>query len=98
MTPTNRIFEDIETNSRYRLHVDNDTHAFKLFSEKPLKLDDPGEGKEVNGFYICAHTGVTIKLNTGKSIALNPLQFYKLKEGEEVTHKKYIGFTKFTKV
>ena len=56
------------------------------------------DGCEVNGFYISAHTGAEIKLNTGKKIFVDRLEFYNCKEGEKVTHRKFIGFSRFSKL
>lgn len=62
------------------------------------KLHLLANGMEQISKDICAHTGVTIKLNNKKTIKLDMGEFYNMKEGEVITHKKYIGFDKFIKV
>jgi hypothetical protein len=95
-TPTQRTYTDAETGYNCRLHTSNDASKFHLIYEgQGEKIAD---GCEVNGFYISAHTGAEIKLNTGKKIFVDRCNFYNLKEGEKVTHRKFIGFKKFTKI
>jgi len=95
-TPTQRTYTDVETGYNCRLHTSNDASKFHLIYEgQGEKIAD---GSEVNGFYISAHTGAEIKLNTGKKIFVDRGNFYNLKEGEKVTHRKFIGFKKFTKI
>lgn len=96
MQPTQRTFTDIETNYKCRLYTSADASKYHLIYEgQPEKIAD---GSEVNGFYICAHSPVTIKTNKGKQIKLAINSFYHLKEGEKITHKKYVGFSRFTKI
>lgn len=100
MRPTQRTFTDVETKEVFRLHTDDNTHVPALISDGS-KVHT--KGTQVNGFYIAGHTSVTIKLNTGKIIEVCQGEFYNLKETEagiieEVTHKKYAGFKRFTKV
>lgn len=94
MESTKRIFTDIEENEPFRLYVNSDTHEYFLISDGTEKY---AKGTEVNGFYICAHDCVTIRINGKKDIKLSQGSFYNLKEGEAVTHKKYAGFSRFTK-
>ena len=96
MTATNRIFTDIEDNEKFRLYVNETTHEYKL--ELEGKSEKYAQGTSVNGFYICAHCGVTLKINGKKQIYLPMGTFYNLKENEIITHKKFTGFKKFTKV
>jgi hypothetical protein len=98
--PSKRTYIDVETDEKFTLYVSDSTHKFKLISEGS-KMYAPGT--EINGFYICAFTDVTIKLNTGKIIHLPRGTFYNLKEAdngilEEVAMRKFLGFNKFTKV
>jgi len=96
MTPTNRIFTDVETGYKCRLYTSQDNSKYHLIYEgQPDKIAD---GSQVNGFYICAHAGVTIKTSLNKQIKLDTGQFYHLNEKEQITHKKYTDFTKFTKI
>lgn len=96
MQPTQRTFTNVETNQTCRLYTSNDASKYHLIYEgQPKEIAD---GSEVNGFYLAAHTGVTIKINNKKIVFISSGQFYPLKEGEKVTHKKYVGFNKFTKV
>lgn len=95
-TPTQRTYTDIETGYNTRLHTSNDASKYHLVYEgQPEVIAD---GCEVNGFYLMAHTGGEIKLNTGRRITLQMGTFYHLKEGEQVTHRKFIGFKKFSKI
>ncbi|MES2395872.1 MAG: hypothetical protein V4549_07710 [Bacteroidota bacterium] len=93
---TNRSFTDVETGHKFDLYKD-ETDSYHLIFPKSKNQYDPAEGTQVNGFYICAHTGVTIKINNTKIVKLEMGQFYNMKAGEKITHKKFIGFTKFTK-
>ena len=95
MTPTQRTFKDVESGYNCRLYTSNDASKYHLiFEGQPNIIAD---GCEVNGFYIAAHTGTTIRLNTKKEIFVGSGQYYNLKEGEKVTHRKFVGFQKFTK-
>ena len=96
MKSTQRTYTDVETGYNTRLYTSLDGSKFHLIYEG--QHDKIADGSEVNGFYISAHTGTDIKLNTGKKIFVNMGQFYHLKEGEKVTHRKFAGFLKFTKV
>lgn len=84
---TKRSYVDKETDKIYDLYMDQ-TDNYHLLNDTD----------KIKAFYICAHTGTTIKLNTGKKIDLSPGEFYTLKEGERVTARKFVGFSKFTKV
>ena len=94
---TQRQFKDVESGYYFQLYKDN-TDNFHLINDKYQGEEAPTIGTEVNGFFICAHCGITIKLNGKKQVKLNTGEFYNTKEGEEITHKKYIGFSKFTKI
>ena len=96
MQPTQRTFTDIETNYKCRLYTSNDASKYHLIYEG--QQEKIADGSEVNGFYICAHTPITIKTNKGNEIKLSTNNFYHLKENEIVTHKKYAGFSRFTKI
>ena len=91
---TQRTFKDIEDNENFNLYIDNEKHNYALISEGSEKY---ANGTSVNGFYICAHTSVDIKINNSKVINLPTGYFYNIKEGERITHKKFCGFKKFTK-
>lgn len=95
MNPTQRTYTDAETGHNTRLYTSLDNSKFHLIYEGQKDIAD---GTEVNGFYISAHTGAEIKLNTGKKIFIDRGNFYHLKEGEKVTHRKFIGFSKFIKI
>lgn len=96
MQPTQRTFTDAETGYNCRLYTSQDASKYHLIYEGQNNII--ADGSEVNGFYIAAHTGAEIKLNTGKKVFVDMSQFYSLKEGEKVTHRKFIGFSKFTKI
>jgi uncharacterized protein YrrD len=87
---TNREFRDIETGMAYDLCQHPQTHAFSLVSKDGINT--------VNGFYLCTISGVTVKLNTGKIIALELGMFYNLKEGERVIKRKFDGENRFKKI
>ena len=87
MTPTNRIFTNVETNFKCRLYTSNESSVYHLIYEG--QHEQIADGCEVNGFYLLAHTGGAIKINGKKQISLNMGEFYNLKEGETVTHVKY---------
>lgn len=96
MTPTKRIYTDVETGYQCRLYTSNDNSKFHLIYEgQPDKIAD---GNEVNGYYLSAHTGTTIRINCKKEIFVSSGQFYNLKEGEKITHRKFIGFPRFAKI
>ena len=90
-----RTFNDVETNEKFSLYINPENHNFHLISEGSEKH---AKGTEVNGFYICAHSPIAIKINGSKVIDLPTGTFYNLKENETITHKKYCGFKRFTKV
>ncbi len=95
MQQTQRTYTDTETGNVCRLYTSLDGSKYHLIYEgQPAQIAD---GTEVNGFYIAAHTGATIRLNNKKEILVNSGQFYHLKEGEKVTHRKFTGFEKFYK-
>jgi hypothetical protein len=98
--PSKRKYTDVETGEEFVLYVGETTHGFKLISQGSKEY---AAGTEVNGFYLAAFSGVTIKLNTGKQIYLSTGQFYNLKETdngviEQVISRKFDGFNKFVKV
>lgn len=96
MQATQRTYTDAETGYNCRLYTSQDASKYHLIYEgQPDKIAD---GSKVNGFYICAHTDTTIRTNLKKKIYLNRGTFYHLKEGEQVTHRKFIGFKKFIKI
>lgn len=94
MERTRRSFKDVEDKEIFVLYTE-ENGRYRLISDGSEKF---AKGTEVNGFYICAHCGVTIKINNSKIIKLDQGEFYNLKENEIITHKKYIGFKKFTKI
>lgn len=93
---TNRTFKDVETNEIFALWSDSDTHEMRLFIEDESK--ERAKGTEVNGFYICTFTDCHIKINADKVIHLPQGTFYNMKQGERITHKKFKGKNKFSKV
>jgi hypothetical protein len=97
MQPTQRTYTNVETKYKCRIYTSLDGSKFHLIYEDN-DSNAPSKGSEVNGYYIAPHTGATIKLNTGKQIFVNSGEFYNYKEGENATHRKFIGFTKFTKL
>jgi hypothetical protein len=97
MHQTKRTYQDVETGRKFNLWMDN-ADNYHLIAGPPERPEDCNEGTAVNGFYISAHTRQTIKLNGKKLITLEMGQFYNLKAGEVITHKKYTGFSKFTKI
>ncbi len=94
---TKRKFEDVETNKVFCLYMHSETHEYKLIYNSSVNSNDLANGAEINGFYISAHSGAQIKINNKKTVSLTIGQFYNLKEGEQVTHRKFTGFKKFTK-
>lgn len=98
MTATQRNFKDIETGKVFDLFIDETTKSnYKLIYTQSTDTMDMANGTEVNGFYISAGYPLLIKLNTKKIIKLEKGTFYNLKEGEEVTHRKYEGQKRFIK-
>ena len=96
MQPTQRTYTDAETGLNCRLYTSNDASKHHLIYEG--QPDIIADGCEVNGFYIAAHTPATIKINGNKQVKVNTGEFYHLKENEKVTHRKFCGFSKFTKI
>ena len=97
MKQTQRTYTNVETGYNCRLYTSADASKHHLIYEANGP-EAPAEGSEVNGFYLAAHSGATIKLNTGKQITLSMGQFYNLKDGERATHRKFTGFNKFSKI
>lgn len=95
--PTKRNFRNVETGDIFKLYMNQITNEYKLIfeGENHPKMS---KGTQVNGWYLSAHTPIEIKLNNSKIVRLGTGDFYNLKEEEEVTHKKYCGFKKFTKI
>lgn len=88
MTKTQRSYTDKETGIRYDMYQDQADR---------LRLIDK-QGNECNGFYCCAFTDCTIKLNTGKQVKLSMGEFYSYKEGETATHRKFFIEPRFRKL
>lgn len=91
---TNKVYKDIETNEKFCLWTDSDTHEFKLISDGS-KIH--AKGTTVNGWYLCTFDNVTIKINNTRVIKLKQGTFYNMKEGETITHKKFAGQKKMIK-
>ena len=91
---TSRVFIDNEDRERFWLYVHLETEDYRLISHGSK---NHAKGTEVNGFYICAHCGVSIKINNSKIIHLKMGEFYNILENEIITHKKYTGVKRFTK-
>lgn len=98
MRPTQRSYSDIETNEKWNYQVNDVTgdHCLKM-------VEYQGElatalGTECHSFYACGFDSVTIKINNKKEVKLSTGDFYTIKEGEKITHKKYAGFKRFTKL
>ena len=96
MEATNRTFTDVETGYKCRLYTSQDASKYHLIYEGQSNFIT--DGSECNGFYICAHTPVTVKTSLKQIVKLNTGEFYHFKQDEQITHKKYAGFTKFTKL
>ena len=96
MQPTQRTYTDAETGHNTRLYTSLDGSKFHLIYEG--QHNEIADGSEVNGFYISAFTATEIKLNTGKKIFVSSGSFYHLKEGEKVTHRKFVGMGGFRKI
>lgn len=84
---TKRSYTDKETGKLFDLYMDEADRYYLICGTEQIKAH-----------YICAHCPTTIKLNTGNKIDLSSGEFYTLKEGEQVTARKFVGFSKFTKV
>ena len=97
MKPTNRNYKDVETGEIFRFYAD-DNHNNKLIAESGVNKNLAG-GTEVNGWYLSANHSVHLKINNKKIIKLSSGEFYNLKEGERITHRKYPTFDKrFSKI
>jgi len=96
MTQTQRTFTNVETNNVCRLYTSKDNSCYHLIYEG--QHDKIADGSEVNGFYLAAHTSMHIKIDSKKIVYLPQGSFCNMKHGEKITHKKYTGFNKFTKV
>ena len=88
---SNRKYTNVETGEVFTLYKDNITSNIKLVS-------DTTKNELINDFYVCGFDSVTIKINNRKEIKLGAGDFYFIKQGETVTHKKYAGFKNFTKI
>lgn len=91
---TKRSYTNVETGELYDLWHDSNTDVYKLISPGSNNL---AKGTEANGWYLSTSFDVIIKIDRTKEIELKIGQFYNLKEGEKVTHKKYLGFKRFSK-
>lgn len=97
MRKTQRTYTDVETGIEYSLYMDN-ADRYHLIIDKHQGPQAPTIGTEKNGFYICAHTAVTVKTNKKRTVFLDMGQFLGLSEGEEVVKRKFVGFNKFYKM
>lgn len=87
---TERTFINVETQKRFSLYQDANTKNFELIFD--TQTDDPMEhapGTRINGYYIAGHDDAEIKLNTKKIVKVPRGYFYNLKEGEQVTHRRF---------
>lgn len=96
MQETNRIFTDVETNLVCRLYTSCDASKYHLIFEG--QPDIIADGCEVNGFYVAPFAPVHIKVNNSRELYLEAGQFYNLKEGERVTHRKFITAKRYSKI
>lgn len=92
MRPTQRTYTNVETKKTYRLFHDSNTGDLELRTENEMQ-------EIFNGaVYFCAFDSVTIRLNNDRIIPLRMGEFYALKPGENVTHRKFAGFKQFRRV
>ena len=84
-----RTYSNVETGEQYQLIYD---------SVKGAHIVTDAKGNDIPHFYACGFDGVTIRVNSGKEIKLSMSQIYVFKQGEKATHKKYAGFSKFSKI
>lgn len=98
LIPTNRKVKNVISGDIFRLYNDPNGSVFRLISDSDDNNGRIAGGSEVNGFYLVMNAGVTIKINGSKTIKLGPGEFYNLLDGEKITHKKYVGSKRFSKV
>lgn len=98
MQPTQRTYRNVITGYYCRLYTSQDNSKYHLIYEGNTDPSAPAEGSEVNGFYLAAHTGLTIKTNKGNQVYIPSGEFYNLQEGEHATHRRFVGFNKFSKI
>lgn len=88
--PTERTYQHVFTGDKFRLYESDKTGKTKLLNEST--------GEEPEAFYTSAFTGVTLRLKDKQEIYLKAGQFLPINSSNPITHKKYIGFKKFTKL
>ena len=74
MTQTQRTFTDIETGCNYRLYTSQDASKYHLLSEGQPEII--ADNCEVNGFYLAAHTGITIRIVNTKEKCKKELDLF----------------------
>jgi hypothetical protein len=95
---TQRKFTDIETGKTFNLHMNPDTHKFKLIYESSTGGEDHANGTEVNGFYI-NNTGedVFIKLQNKEIKTVPTGYFLNINPDNQPTHKRHAHKQRFVK-
>lgn len=90
LTKSNRLYTDVNSNVKYDVYRDENTHGLHFIDNEGNELKKP--------YYACAFDSVTIKLNTGRTIDLSLNDMYVCKEGEKVVSRRFAGFNKFSKL
>ena len=85
---TQRQFKEVNTGVLYYLHCDQYTNKTHLEND---------EGEQINAYFYNARTTTTVKTNK-RTVSLNVGQFLHIEPGETLTHQKYLGRTKFSKI
>ena len=85
---TQRQFNEVTTGKPYYLHCDPYTNKTHLEND---------EGEQIKAYFYNAWTTTTVKTNE-RTVSLNVGQFLQLEPGETLTHQKYLGRTKFSKI
>lgn len=88
MAPTNRIYTEKQTGTRFRMYCDDTTGARQLMNEET--------GETVKAFYTCAFTDVYLKF-TNRIEKLNVGEFIRLGK-DRPTHYKFSMEKRFKKL
>lgn len=88
--PKERTYQHVFSGDKFRLYESDKTGKTKLINEST--------GEEPEAFYACALIGVTLRLKDKQEIYLKAGQFLPINTNNPITHKKYIGFKRFSKI
>jgi hypothetical protein len=89
LVKSQRTYSNYNTGERFEMFVDSDTHKHVLIN--------PINGERINAFVLCAFSAIDYKTAKGKIIGLSIGEFLP-NPNNEITHKRFLGFSRFVKL